>query len=734
MKEGIYKLLLTSCLLFLFESAFSQEWIPLNGSTKGQAVTMDVMADDESSYQVHVSVNGIYDNVIQNEHGTFHSLSFGSNGYLTKEGEPALPLITQLIAIPSGTSPSVSIRNEVWEEIAIGTVYPAQSPYIGNRHITDFIFSDSTYGHPFMPFVLRQEKEMNWRGIRNFRVQICPFRYYPQENKLQVLKEFALVVDFHAQSISQSTRKELARETTHMGIFDNSVFSNRTLSDSKVNRSTSDYDYLIIVRDTAILNSQKMKEFRRWKALMGYKSRVKLLRDEDNNPLAIKDSIATEYHNNNIKYVSLVGDINQIEAKDSFYIVNKNYSLGITETIYYKCDYWYGCIDGDDVELEIPIGRFPVDSLEQFSNMVDKTIRYETWKDLEYRALMAAHCEYVAGEGKIFENCCDSIIDRHMGVLSFTPVYGSTSTATNTLLTNNINQGVHIVNYRGHGAPDYWGSEWNTHNENYSLSYIDSIQPNTNAVYFSIACNTGKLSNTNGCMLKTFTCAPNGAAAFLGHSTEADNHACSFFDKALFGNLLDSATYRLGDLIIKSYIDLLRCGTDYSQIRRDVYSTVCGGDPTLELWTAEPQRFKGIRINYVNDYLNIRTGNVYGCDIFISSMDGELIDSFHVAANEQTFPMPSMQKFYISIKKHNYIPYVVLFDKEKDYIQHQVMDYNVFYFQSPFAMGESVTMEQEDDGPVVVKNGSDLRIKLGNGGVLLNYNTEIEKGATLVIK
>ena len=37
--------------------------------------------------------------------------------------------------------------------------------------------------------------------------------------------------------------------------------------------------------------------------------------------------------------------------------------------------------------------------------------------------------------------------------------------------------------------------------------------------------------------------------------------------------------------------------------------------------------------------------------------------------------MPSMQKFYISIKKHNYIPYVVLFDKEKDYIQDQVMDY-----------------------------------------------------------
>ena len=76
----------------------------------------------------------------------------------------------------------------------------------------------------------------------------------------------------------------------------------------------------------------------------------------------------------------------------------------------------------------------------------------------------------------------------------------------------------------------------------------------------------------------------------------------------------------------------------------------------------------------------------------------------------------------------------MLFDKEKDYIQDQVIDYNVFYFQSPFAMGESVTMEQEGDGPVVVKNGSDLRIKLGNGGVLLNYNTEIEKGATLVIK
>lgn len=724
MKEGIYKLLLTPCLLFLFESAFSQEWIPLNSSTKGQAVTMDVMEDDESSYQVHVSVNGIYDNVIQNEHGTFHSLSFGSNGYLTKEGEPALPLITQLIAIPSGTTPSVSIRNEVWEEIAIGTVYPAQSPYIGNRHITDFIFSDSTYGHPFMPSVLRQEKEMNWRGIRNFRVQICPFRYYPQENKLQVLKEFALVVDFHTQSISQSTRKELAREATHMGIFDNSVFSNRTLSDSKVNRSASDdYDYLIIVRNPIIYDSQKMKEFRRWKALMGYKSKVKLLRSDDNNFSCIKDTITFEYNNKHIKYVLLVGDIEDITARDSFYYIN-DYG-----NEYYKCDYWYGCIEGDDVEQEIPIGRFPVSDLGQFSNIVNKTIRYEMWENLDYRALLVAHNENNEYGGLYFEQCCEEIKTHHSSSLPFITAYGSNLASTNAYVTGIINQGVHIVNYRGHGNHDSWG-HWNGI-ESYSVTTFDSIQPNTNAVFFSNTCKTGSLDSTI-CMLRTFTCAPNGAVAFIGHSINAEDSTSNHYNKYLFKNMLDSATYNLGYLIRKSYIDLIHNGDFLPYIFRNGYSTVCGGDPSLELWTAEPQKFKRIKINYFNDSLYVRTGNVNECDISMSSMDGDLLGSFHATTNELSFPMPSQQKFYLSVKKHNHIPYIVLFDKETEELLSVDIDYNVFYFHSPFEMREGDY--SVGDGYTTVKNGSTMWVKLGNGGVRLDLKTKVEKGASLVIK
>jgi hypothetical protein len=696
-------------------------------STKGQTVTTDVLEDGENSYKVHFSVNGLYDNIIHNDRGTFHSLSFGNNGYLMKEGEPALPLITQLIAIPTGTIPSVTIMDEMWEEVSIGTVYPAQPPYIGKTHNTEFIFSDSVYEQSFLPSVLRQEKEMNWCGIRNFRIQVCPFKYHPQDNRLQVLKEFVLHVTFRAQDVSQLAKEEQSLTRTHVGFFDNSVYTSTPPSSSKATRSSNDdYDYLILVKDPLIINSQKMKEFRRWKALMGYKSKVKLLRDEDNNFSCIKDTITFEYNNKHIKYVLLVGDIKDITARDSFYYIN-DYG-----NEYYKCDYWYGCIEGDDVELEIPIGRFPVSSLEQFSNMVDKTVRYEMWKDLEYNVLMMAHHGYTNGEGKVFEDCCDSIINRHMGSVNFIPIYGSTPTSTNALVTNTINQGVHIVNYRGHGAPDFWGGGWNTLNESYSSSAIDSIQSNTNAVFFSIACNTGNLSDANGCMLRTFTCASNGATAFLGHSTDADDHAATYFDQALFNNLLDSATYSLGNLITKAYIDLLRCGTYYPLIRRDVYSTVCGGDPSLELWTAVPQKFKRIKINYFNDSLYVRTGNVNECDISMSSMDGDLLGSFHATTNELSFPMPSQQKFYLSVKKHNHIPYIVLFDKETEELLSVDIDYNGFYFQSPFETGEGVY--SEGDGYTTVKNGSTMWVKLGSGGVRLGIKTKVEKGASLVIK
>lgn len=716
MKDIFFRLLLTSCLFSLSNSAFSQEWIPLSGDAKGEAVTMKVQENDELSYKVHISVNGLYDNIINNEYGLFHSISFGSNGHLAKEGEPALPLITRLIAIPSGTTPMVSIKDEVWEEISIGTLFPTQKSFYDGFHNAEFSFCDSVYERPFLPPVLQCSKEMIWRGIRNFRIQMCPFKYYPQLNSLLVLKEFVLSINFQGQAANLNSQKSLHKDYSHLGVFDNSVFSDQSLS-TKVSQTTNEnYDYLIIASDNTILNSEEMKEFRRWKALMGYKSKTMRINPINNNPSNIKDSITAEY-NNGIKYVLLVGDINDIPAKEITYGSNSFIS-----------DYWYGCIEGNDVEQEVAIGRFPVSSLEQFSHMMDKTIRYETWKNLDYESLLVAHNEF--GGYYLFERCCDSIVSKHHTKLPFITAYGSNSSSTNSYVTNIINQGAHIVNYRGHAAVNYWGP-WNNYSESYYSTVIDTIQQNTNAVFFSVACNTGNL-NADNCMLRAFMCPSNGAAAFLGSSTESEHGTNNEYNKSLYGNLLDSMAYCLGDLNMKAFMDLMKGDLYLPNIEENAYSYICGGDPSLELWTATPQTMN-VDWSVGNGQVTINTNLTGDYYITVASENGNLLEK-DTCSNSSTYtvPIPSNHdKFYIAVNKHNYYPYIIFFDTISEEIIDKTFDYDAYYSASPV---EIFSMPPTFNEEVVVKSGHKLSIKNGSEGVNILENFECEKGARFEIK
>ena len=73
---------------------------------------MTVLQSDALGYKVKVTVNGLYDETVQNEKGTFHSLSLGRVERLLTMGSPALPCINQIIAIPPDATmslPKVSI-------------------------------------------------------------------------------------------------------------------------------------------------------------------------------------------------------------------------------------------------------------------------------------------------------------------------------------------------------------------------------------------------------------------------------------------------------------------------------------------------------------------------------------------------------------------------------------------------------------------------------------------------
>jgi hypothetical protein len=262
---------------------------------------------------------------------------------------------------------------------------------------------------------------------------------------------------------------------------------------------------------------------------------------------------------------------------------------------------------------------------------------------------------------------------------------------------------------------------------------IDSLSPNTNSVFFSIACNSGNIGHPDSVsMLEVFTCSPKGAAAFLGSSTGSDTWVNSAYNKMIYRYLLDSAEYRFSDINMKAFISLIREQPNAANIKNNAYSYICGGDPSLELWTATPQNINAVEVDYIDGKMVVNTADTCQYDVFISSVDGDLLGKLFTNNHSVNFPKPA-EKFYLSLVKHNRIPYVVYCDFERNSLQDVNVDYNGFYGQTPFAMGERVN-EDDKIGDVVIKNDSKINIKLGDGGVLLDNGFKVEKGGKLIIK
>ena len=521
------RLLLLSIICFLpfCGKVFPDVWIPISCDTQGKPLTMEVLKDDASSYQVEVTVNGLYDKQIINKQGNYHRLSLGTSGTLLNSGEPLLPLITRMIAIPTGTKPSVSISEEHWMDIEIGTILPAQTPPRNSKTAVAFHLNEKTYNRPYLPPVVRMGEEQEWRHIKNVGVYVCPFKYYPKDNRMSVLSKFVLKVDFERTTGDTAKVITAYEKGKGYGLFDNTVYLSG-------NRSQSNYynnNYLIIVGNSSSIpiTCDKMIKFKIWKALKGFDVNVVSLSSflssagpyyQDVVKQYIRDSVGSGGH------VLFIGDDSSIPMAHvhSFY----------NSSQYIDGDYWYGYGTGSGIWMaDIAVGRFSTNSAWEFGKMVDKTIRYESTSPGSDSILLVAHRldpYYYRG----FQHCCEEICNaEYTESVPFIKAYGAGYTDTGAYMSNayvisKINQGVPIVCYLGYGYPNYWGGlygedgsgdpsyAWNSSGELFYSTEVGNMNSNSCAVFLSSSTNTGNIS-VSGNMLEAFTRDTNGVAAFV---------------------------------------------------------------------------------------------------------------------------------------------------------------------------------------------------------------------------
>ena len=713
-----------SAIFFHFSSTFSQEWVSLNGKQQREAVNMTVLQSDALGYKVKVTVNGLYDETVQNEKGTFHSLSLGRVERLLTMGSPALPCINQIIAIPPDATMSVSVEEDEWKDLEIGFVYPAQSQFLAENKV--FHINDTVYQHSFIPSTVKVGKESTWRGIRHAGVSVCPFKYYPQENRLSVLCSYTLKVEFSQKQITS-----LQKIDSRFGLFANTVYKNESLGQKNSSSNSNNYDYLILVGNNAGITDhssfcEKLKQFRIWKALKGLKTKVTYLNTLSMSDYQIRDFIRNEKTNNNISYVLLVGDSIPITTSDT---------LNYDQTSHIYGDYWYGCEPGMD-EADVCIGRFSIASVADFEHMVDKTIKYESSYEISPYTMLIAHKEE-APFPYSYQGCCEAIrTDSLTAGIYFWKAYGSLpsdggNNATNQMILDEMRTShYNIINYRGHGGVNSW-SNWNVSGESFTSSEINNMDSTRSSVFFSVACNTANIGSNTGCMLESFTRSTHGAVVFIGSTNNSESEANNLYDKIIFRKLFLNNVYRIGDLNLISNIQniqnyILNMG-DGRQASDHALSYLCGGDPTLELWTAHPTRFNAT-VTPTDNSITINIGNNLGAyTLNVVSVNGDLLNSISCSNSTYTFPIPA-DKFYFSINKHNCVPYVYYYDRITNEISGVAFTYDAYFEASP------IEINNNNASPVIVKPYNRLHIKNGDNGVYIDSFFKCEKGAMLEIK
>lgn len=735
MKRLFYIFSSVFCFITISNKAYSQQWISIDGTPQGKAVTKTVLESNQYTHKVRVSIHGLHDNLISRGNHNYHFLSIDEIGRLSIVGEPSLPIINQLIAIPPGSKMTASVEELEWTDVKMETVYPAQDPIKKSGH-DSITINEQVYGKSFLPAIVSTGKEMTWKGIKNKGVAVCPFRYYPQENRLSVLKEFVIRIVF---SQIGSPRKDIVQEQTNpLGLFDNIVYKEKS-QESSIHSGSDNYKYLIIVGSNITINNQfinKLKDFRMWKAMKGYKSKVKYRSEIDNQGISIKDYI-TQEKLNGVEYVLLIGDVGNVP---SGYIQSQD------GTEYFRSDYWYGC-SGNSYWAEVYLGRFSIGSVDDFVHMVDKTIRYESSYVASNNTLLVAHHQG-APDSDSYQGCSQYIKDTYQNYMSFTTAYGASQNygyqgdnATNQDVIDQINLGTHIINYRGHGGDSFWGNpSWNYSGESFYDSLIEDMDSATCAVFFSIACSTGNIAGMQNCMLETFTRSDHGAVAFIGATNSSDRYGNNDYNKIIYDKLLNNHIYQIGQLNVAAHVGVLTLysnGNEYplSALQSGIdnaYSYICGGDPTLELWTAVPQTIGDVSFSCNNGDVTVNTGLSGSYYLSVVTAEGEQVDTINVTGSTCTFALPT-GNFYIAINKHNFYPYVIYYDTESDYIQNMTFYYDAYYNNSPLDIGYQISSETSY-GNVVVKAGKKLIVKKGSDNVHIEQGFKCEKGAVFEIK
>ncbi len=419
---------------------------------------------------------------------------------------------------------------------------------------------DST--NPFPDSLFSDLSEQYLRGYKILLGKINPVQYVPRTGELYCFETITLTVTLkETGDVSPFFRNLPEDRELALSMLDNSEAAGTYSQTSTSMRATSTlssnhYDYVLITSNALRSSFQPLVD---WRNQNGLNATIVLIEDIMKNPnynsngqfgdgsgspkfndtqAYIRNFIKDAYANWGTEYVLLGGGDDIIPAR-GVYDYAGDYSGNYTD-YNIPCDMYYGALDGSwdtnndttfgeaiyhstgpqngtageeaDFFAEVYVGRAPVDTAQEATNFVDKTIAYEQSTQTAYLKkdlLIGTKLDDITEGGDGLDAVTD-LVPQYTA----TRLYSRDGTFNSLAVIGEMNAGTHVVINDGH-------SNYQTV-MGLSISDVDNLNNTEYFFAYSLGCYSAAFdqatSGAQGAIAEHFVFSSHGAFAYIGNS------------------------------------------------------------------------------------------------------------------------------------------------------------------------------------------------------------------------
>ncbi|MCK4659399.1 MAG: immunoglobulin domain-containing protein, partial [Phycisphaerae bacterium] len=374
-------------------AAFEQEgkprWLAVTDSEPWAPTRISLVRSSDVCQEIVLSLPGVFVSAISATDGNqYAQLSVPGCGATADEvGLPEMPFKGFFLEIPYGVEVSIEILDQTTVRLGTGfKVHPLQPalPESGSKEPPAFQINEEAYAtdafFPANPVVIDDPGFL--RGRRVVFVQVFPLRYNPATTELQAFASlrFKLAFSGDADRAGEARKQRLATLQWE-ALAERLILNYEPVIPSTggfVRRlSTGDAaDYLVIVKDNLYEEVLPLAE---WKHKKGYITRVVRMSAVGSTADDVKSYIQDAYDTWTPapSYVLLVGDSGDVPPD---YYSDREYSC--------TTDHPFSCVDNSnppfapDYLPDLMLGRLPVHTETECTNVVNKILAYERTPDM----------------------------------------------------------------------------------------------------------------------------------------------------------------------------------------------------------------------------------------------------------------------------------------------------------------------------------------------------------------